>query len=311
MTNTKQRSLFAFGVFALLTLQTACAQSTSQRIPSGDPILASVPASSPRTIGVTASPDLKYVGQPISPRYRVPRSTLEAAMTGFEQGAGKTIQGLMAIFGPGGGIALGGLTYPAGAVIGAGVGAFDAASETVDHSLAYLQGGIQLQNGIREEKRIEEAIRDEIVAFGNVMAEHRLVILPHEQFSYEQVSYQPNSVVRAELAALGVDEIIDIHVSDFAFVGEGGANPRVGLMIELRALCYLKGRPIVTLTAKYEGQRRTVNAWTAHGGRLLRDELRIAARTLAADVAENHLRGGSTPTRLTSAKPSKILLAVK
>lgn len=310
MTNTKQRSLFAFGVFALLTLQTACAQSTSQRIPSGDPILASVPASSPRTIGVTASPDLNYVGQPISPRYRVSRSTLEAAMTGFEQGAGKTILGLGSIFGPDG-IVLGFMIYPAAAVIGAGVGAFNAASETVDHSLAYPQGGIQLQNGIREEKRIEEAIRDEIVAFGNVMAEHRLVILPHEQFSYERVSYQPNSVVRAELAALGVDEIIDIHVSDFAFVGKEGANPRVGLKIALRALCYLKGRPIVTLTAKYEGQRRTVNAWTAHGGRLLRDELRIAVRSLAAEVAENHLRGGSTPTRLTSAKPSKILLAVK
>ena len=310
MTNTKQRSLFAFGIAALLTLQTACAQSISQRIPSGDPSLASVPAAPPRTIGVTASPDLKYVGQPISPRYRTSRSTLEAATSGFEQGAGKTILGSGAIFGPGG-LALGYLIYPAGAVIGAGLGALDATSETVDHSLANLQGGFQLKNGIRDAKSIEEAIRDEIVAFGNAMSEHRLVVLPHEQFSYERVSYQPNSVVRTELAALGVDEIIDIHISDFAFVGDEGASPKIGLKIEVRALCYLDGRPMVTLNAKFEGQRRTVNAWTAHGGQLLRDELHSAARTLAADVAKIHLHGGSTQTRLTSAKSSKFVLVSK
>lgn len=300
MTDTKRPSLVILGAAVILTLQAACVQSTGQRRPSSDLISASVPVAPPRTIGVTASPDIEFTGQTITPHYRAFQSrSLEAARNGFERGAGKTIEAFMILLGPVG-IFAGFMAYPPGAVIGAGLGVIGAETAFANYSLAHLKGGLRLQDLIRGERPIEEQIRDEIVTYGNKKTVHRLAALAHEQFSYERVSYLPNSNVRGELAILGFAEIIDIHVSDFAFVGREGPDPRIGLKIELRALCYLEGRPMVTRTATYEGQRRTASAWAEHDGRLLRAELRSAARDLATEIAMNHLHIGAAATRLAS-----------
>ena len=192
MTDTKQPSLVILGVAVILTLQAACVQSTNQRRPSNDLISAGVPVAPPRTIGVTASPDIKFVGQPIAPRYRAYRPRFEAAKSGYEQGGRMTLNTFAFLFGPAGAIA-GIMAFPPVAVIGAGVGAIGAETASFDYSLAHLKGGAQLQKMIRGRRPIEEEIRDQIVAFGNVETMHRLDALAHEQFSYERVSYQPST----------------------------------------------------------------------------------------------------------------------
>ena len=246
-----------------------------------------------KTVGVTASPDLIYTGQTIRPTLRTTSSRRgEGALQGFQDGFGAPLVPTLyvgAVVPELAGFALvGGLVLaPVGAVAGAIYGAASAEQSEVVEILGRGPHEKTLLRRSLDHIKIEEEIRNRIALIGVERTGHQFAILPHETFSTEKVSYQPNVEARRSLAAQRIDAVLDIHVTSFGLDAEGGDDPPAELSISFRTLWFAEGLPFYTRTWKYEGGRRRLSAWAANDALLFREELDRAIQALAAALVED------------------------
>ncbi len=247
------------------------------------------------TVGVTASPDLVYTGRVIRPSLRtVSTDRGEGALNGFRDGFTMAIKpGLFLAATTGanplsayafvGGIVL----APVGAVGGAIYGAASAERSEVTENLASRPHGNTLMRRSLDHIKIEEELRDRIALIGVERTGHGFAILPHETFSTEKVSYQPNVDARRSLAAQGIDAVLDIHVTSFGLDAGGGDDPRAELSLAFRTLWFAEGMPFSSRTWKYQGSRRRLSAWAANDAILFRQELDRAVDALATALVKD------------------------
>jgi hypothetical protein len=220
-----------------------------------------------------------------------------AGAGGALYGAGVSVYGGCAVGGPIGcavGIALAPIGAVVGAVAGGVAGAVAVESVDVNHPVEAAQGSSALFELSAEGMDLAALLSEAIVSQGPKAGGHALRSVHGEE----------------EVKTRSSDEaLLQVRFSTLQLFGDVGEDPRVALVLGANADLQAPPATAYSWTAfTYKGPRRPVSEWKADDARLFREEIAVALRAMAAQIAEDLASrpSGSAVSKVAAARANAI-----
>jgi len=235
-------------------------------------------AESPRAIAIKVEPQLPSpsIGTRDHQGGKRVAKGAAAGAGGALYGAGVTVYGGCAVGGPIGcalGIALAPIGAVVGAVAGGVAGAVAVESVDVSHPVEAAQGSSALFELSAEGMDLAALLSEAIVSQGPKAGGHALRSVHGE----EEIK-----------SRLSDEALLQVRFRTLQLFGDVGEDPRVALVLGANA--DLQAPPATAYSwtdFTYKGPRRPVSEWKADDARLFREEIAVALRAMAAQIAED------------------------